>query len=340
MNVPFWLWLATVVGLVTLLAADLLVVGRGEHDVSLREAAVAVTFYVLLALGFGVVIFTVFGARLAGEFFAGWLTEYSLSVDNLFVFVIIMASFAVPRANQRNVLLVGIVLALALRGIFIALGAQVIARFDWVFYVFGGFLVYTAAKLAFGKHDDALRENAVLRLARRVLPTTDTYHGTRVVVRLGGRLVVTPMLIVMVAIGSTDLLFALDSIPAIFGLTKEPYLVFTANAFALLGLRQLYFLIGGLLDRLIYLRLGLSMILGFIGAKLILEALHGSGIGWAPTFPVWVSLPVIVMILVGSTVASLVSRQGRGSAASPSSGAVSASGSPRPAARGAGRSTQ
>jgi len=302
---PLWLWLATVAGLVALLAVDLLLVGRGEHDVSVSEAGISVAIYVVLAIAFGIGVLALAGGQYAGEFFAGWLTEYSLSIDNLFVFTIIMAAFAVPRANQRNVLMVGIGLALLMRGVFIALGAQVIARFDWIFYVFGAFLIYTAAKLAFRKADEGFQENAALRLTKRLLPTTEDYHGTKVLVRAQGRLMVTPMLIVMVAIGSTDLLFALDSIPAIFGLTKEPYLVFTANAFALLGLRQLYFLVGGLLDRLVYLGLGLSVILAFIGVKLIFEALHGSGVSWVPTIPVWASLGVLLTVLTVTTVASL-----------------------------------
>jgi len=304
-NPPLGLWVATVAVLVVLLAADLLLVGRGEHDVSVSEAGISVAIYVVLAIAFGIGVLALAGGQYAGEFFAGWLTEYSLSIDNLFVFTIIMAAFAVPRANQRNVLMVGIGLALLMRGVFIALGAQVIARFDWIFYVFGAFLIYTAAKLAFRKADEGFQENAALRLTKRLLPTTEDYHGTKVLVRAQGRLMVTPMLIVMMAIGSTDLLFALDSIPAIFGLTKEPYLVFTANAFALLGLRQLYFLVGGLLDRLVYLGLGLSVILAFIGVKLIFEALHGSGVSWVPTIPVWASLGVLLTVLTVTTVASL-----------------------------------
>ncbi|MEP6853746.1 MAG: TerC/Alx family metal homeostasis membrane protein [bacterium] len=306
MNVALWAWLLTVAVLLSLLGADLLISGRGEHEVSMREAAFSVSGYVLLAAIFGVGLIAVEGPAYSGEFFAGWLTEYSLSIDNLFVFVVIMAAFRVPKANQRNVLVVGIVLALILRGAFIALGAQVIARFEWTFYVFGAFLVFTAYRLAFRKADTGFRENVALRLTKRVLPTTDDYHGTRLLARVDGRLRVTPMLIVMVAIGSTDVLFALDSIPAIFGLTREPYLVFTANAFALLGLLRLYFLIGGLLDRLVYLSLGLSVILGFIGVKLVLDALHGSGVPWAVTIPVWVSLAVVIAVVAVTTAASLL----------------------------------
>ncbi len=316
MNVPLWVWLTTIAGFTALLLVDLVIVARRPHEVGMREASIWVTFYIALAVVFGLAVLALSGPRYAGEFFAGWLTEYSLSVDNLFVFVIIMARFAVPRAYQQTVLLVGIVLALVMRGIFIAAGAAAIARFSWVFYIFGAFLIYTAVKLASHgeESDEDFKENVVLRFVERVLPTTKEYDGTKLVTTLDGRRVVTPMLIVMIAIGSTDLLFALDSIPAIFGLTKEPFIVFTANAFALMGLRQLYFLLGGLLERLVYLSLGLALILGFIGVKLILEALHtnelpfingGHHVEWAPEIPIWLSLTVIIGTLVVTTVASL-----------------------------------
>ena len=250
-----------------------------------------------------------YGQAYAGQFYAGWLTEYSLSLDNLFVFVIIMSRFKVPASAQQTVLLIGILLALFFRSIFIVLGAAAIARYSWVFYFFGAFLVYTAWKLAsHGEDDDDdFKENAVLRLVRRVVPTSDDYDGVKLRTTVDGVKLFTPMLVVMVAIGTTDVLFALDSIPAIFGLTKEPYLVFAANAFALMGLMQLYFLLGGLLDRLVYLSMGLAVILGFIGVKLILEALHtntvpfingGEHVEWAPEIPISVSLGVIVGVLV------------------------------------------
>lgn len=315
MNVPLWVWLTTVAAFVVMLAVDLLVIGRRPHEPGLRESATWVLCYVALAVAFGVGILLTQGGRYAGEFFAGWVTEYSLSVDNLFIFVIIMARFAVPRAYQQTVLFVGIVLALVLRGVFIALGAAAIARFSWVFYLFGAFLVYTAVQLLRHRGDDAeYEENALLRAARRRLPVTDRYHGTRLTTVVEGRRMVTPMLVVMLAIGMTDLLFALDSIPAIFGLTKEPYLVFTANVFALMGLRQLYFLIGGLLNRLVYLSVGLSVVLGFIGVKLLLEALHtnavpflngGRPVEWAPAVPISVSLAFIGLTLLVTTLASL-----------------------------------
>jgi tellurite resistance protein TerC len=283
----------------------------------MRECLLWVIFYVGLAGLFGLGLWAAEGADYAGQFFAGWVTEYSLSVDNLFVFVIIMARFAVPRSAQQKVLLVGIVLALLMRGIFIAVGAAAISRFDWVFYVFGAFLVYTAVKLATGGDSDAedFKENAVIRWTRRVLPLGDRYNDARLTIRVRGKRLLTPIVIVMIAIGTTDLIFALDSIPAIFGLTQEPYLVFTANVFALMGLRQLYFLLGGLLNRLVYLSVGLSLVLGFIGVKLVLEALHannvpfingGEPVKWAPEVSIEVSLAVIIGTLVITTIASLI----------------------------------
>jgi tellurite resistance protein TerC len=305
-----WAWIAVIGGLLVVLAVDLWIVDRGEaREFSMRQAGYWVTFYVFLAALFGVVLWTTVGGAKAGEFFAGYITEYSLSVDNLFIFFIIMSRFAVPRAYQHKVLLVGILLALVMRGIFIALGAAALERFSWLFYVFGAFLVYTAINLV-RQHlkgdEEEFNENVVLRWVRRAFPTTETYVGSKVTVKIDGKRMVTPMLIVMVAIGSTDLLFALDSIPAIFGLTKDPFIVFTANAFALMGLRQLYFLLGGLLQRLVYISYGLAFILGFIGVKLILEALHASHVSWAPEIPIWVSLSVIGATMVITTVASLI----------------------------------
>ncbi len=316
MNVPTWTWIATLVGLTALLLVDLLIIARRPHEPSLRECAVWVVFYVGLAVVFGLGLLALSGPEYSGEFFAGWLTEYSLSIDNLFVFVIIMSRFAVPRAYQQKVLLIGIVIALVMRGVFIAAGAAVINRFVWIFYIFGAFLLYTAIKLALHGEESGedFRENALIRWTRRVLPVTANYDGARMVTRTANGRMVTPMLVVMIAIGTTDLLFAVDSIPAIFGLTKEAYLVFTANVFALMGLRQLYFLIGGLLDRLVYLGLGLAAVLGFIGVKLVLEALHennlpfvnnGQPFDWAPHVPIWLSLVVIVAALGTATLASL-----------------------------------
>ncbi|GEM_PF-7238 len=317
MGVAGFAWVATLLGLLALLLADLFLVGRRPHEPSMRECSLWVVFYVGLAVVFGLGLWAVSGPQYAGEFFAGWLTEYSLSVDNLFVFVIIMSRFTVPRVAQQKVLFVGIALALLMRGAFIAAGAAVIGRFEWVFYLFGLFLVYTAVRLSLGGEiDDAdFRENALIRWSRRVLPVARGYHGAQTTAVVAGRRLLTPLVIVMIAIGTTDLIFALDSIPAIFGLTREPYLVFAANVFALMGLRQLYFLLGGLLTRLVYLSIGLSVVLGFIGVKLILEALHvnnlpfvngGEPVPWAPETPISVSLGVILGTLALTTVASLV----------------------------------
>ncbi|MGC5012029.1 TerC family protein [Streptosporangium sp. DT93] len=308
MSVPPWAWFAMIGGLLVVLAFDLWIVDRGEpKEFSLKQAGFWVGFYVSLAVIFGVVMWTFAGPVPAGQFIAGYLTEYSLSIDNLFVFYIIMTRFAVPKMYQHKVLLIGILMALVMRGIFIAIGSAALANFGWLFYVFGLFLIYTAVQLVrqFGQ-EEHLQENAVLRWARRVLPHTDDYVGSKITVKVDGKRLVTPLLIVMIAIGTTDLLFALDSIPAIFGLTTDPFIVFAANAFALMGLRQLYFLLGGLLQKLTYLSFGLAFILGFIGVKLILEALHSSGVSWAPEVPIWVSLSVIVLSMVVTTVISLM----------------------------------
>jgi tellurite resistance protein TerC len=320
-NVSAWAWIATLVALVAVLAVDLLIVGRRPHEPTMRESSLWVAFYVALALLFGLGVWLVSGGRAAGEFYTGWLTEYSLSVDNLFVFVIIMARFAVPRQFQQKVLLIGIVLALLMRGAFIAAGAALISQFSWVFYLFGAFLVYTAVTLVKENgSDEEFQENVLIRWAKRVLPVSGSFGDGRLTVLSRGRRMVTPMLIVMIALGTTDLLFALDSIPAIFGITKEPYLVFTANVFALMGLRQLFFLLGNLLERLVYLNLGLAAVLAFIGVKLFLEALHtntlpflngGRGVHWAPEIPIWLSLVVIVGCLGVATVASIARERRR-----------------------------
>ena len=318
MNVSAWVWIATLVALVAMLAVDLLIVGRRPHEPSMREAGTWVGFYVGLALVFGAGVWVTTGAQYAAEFYTGWLTEYSLSVDNLFVFVIIMARFGVPRQYQQKVLLIGIVLALLMRGAFIAAGAALISQFSWVFYIFGAFLVYTAITLfkQGENNEEDFKENMLIRWSRRALPISSSFDSGRMtVVTETGKRLFTPMLIVMIAIGTTDLIFALDSIPAIFGITKEPYLVFTANVFALMGLRQLYFLLGGLLERLVYLNIGLAFVLAFIGVKLFLEALHtnavpfingGHGVHWAPEIPIWLSLLVIVGTLGIATAASLI----------------------------------
>ncbi|GAA1628748.1 tellurite resistance protein TerC [Actinoplanes couchii] len=317
MIVSPWVWAATLVALIVVMAVDLLIIGRRPHEPSMKEAGGWVTFYVGLAVLFGIGLWFTAGGQAAGEFYTGWLTEYSLSVDNLFVFVIIMARFAVPRHLQQKVLLIGIVLALVMRGAFIAAGAALISQFSWVFYIFGAFLVYTAFTLVKGEDEsDEFKENILIRWAKRALPLSSSFGDGRFsTVSDTGKRLFTPMLIVMIAIGTTDLIFALDSIPAIFGITKEPYLVFTANVFALMGLRQLFFLLGGLLERLVYLNIGLAVVLAFIGVKLVLEALHtnnisfingGEGFHWAPEIPIWLSLLVILGTLAVATVASLI----------------------------------
>jgi tellurite resistance protein TerC len=328
MDIPTWVWLVTALGVVGLIFFDFFAHVRTPHAPTFSESARWSIFYVALALLFGVVVGLVWGWGSGTEYFAGYVTEKSLSVDNLFVFLIIMTKFAVPREYQQKVLLVGVAIALVLRTAFILLGAAAIEQFSWVFYLFGAFLVYTAIKLVRESHspdeptDEKSGEGAAVRLLKRVVPTTDEYHGDRLTTKIDGKRFLTPMLVVMVAIGSTDILFALDSIPAIYGLTTEPYIVFTANAFALLGLRQLYFLIGGLLDRLVYLSQGLSVILAFIGAKLVLHALHvnelpfvngGEPVTWAPEIPIWLSLTVILGTLAVATAASLAKtrRDGR-----------------------------
>ncbi|GAA4519641.1 TerC family protein [Actinoallomurus oryzae] len=307
MNVTLLGWSLTLAGILAVILVDLWIVDRGSpKEFTLRQAGAWVTFYVVLAVAFGVCLLFVAGGQYTAQFYAGYLTEYSLSIDNLFIFYVIMARFAVPRVNQHKVLLVGILIALFMRGAFILVGGAALARFEWLFYVFGLFLIWTALGLLRDSGDEEFKENILLRWVQRVIPATGEYHRDRLTVRVEGRRLVTPMLIVMVAIGSTDLLFALDSIPAIFGLTKQSYLVFTANAFALMGLRQLYFLLGGLLDRLIYLSKGLSFILAFIGVKLILEALHATGFEQVPQVPIWLSLVVIGVAMLITTVVSLL----------------------------------
>ncbi len=314
MHVTPTAWLITLAVTVAILAFDLFIIGRRPHEPSMRECGIAIGIYVALAIAFGFGVWAVSGPRYAGEFFAGWLTEYSLSIDNLFIFVIIMSNLRVPRKYQQYALMFGIVLALIFRAIFIALGAAAIERFSWVFFLFGAFLIWTAWKLFMDylhpEDDDEKTENFAMRWVKRTFPSTDDYHGTRLTVIEQGKRLITPMFFVIVALGSTDLLFALDSIPAIYGLTQEPFLVFTANVFALMGLRQLYFLIGGLLQRLVYLSVGLSFILAFIGVKLVLHALHeyhlDQGWGFSVDIPIWLSLLVIIGTLAITTVASLI----------------------------------
>lgn len=277
MDVHGWVWAATIAVILGLLIFDFFGHVKTPHAPTIKESAIWSSIYVGLGAGFALVILAAWGGGFAGEYIAGFITEKSLSIDNLFVFVLIMASFRVPREFQQKVLLFGIAIALIMRTVFILLGATVIERFSWVFYIFGAFLLWTAwTQIKGSGHDpdEGFHENFFLRLMRKIVPTTDGYHGDRFFTKVDGRVMATPMFVVILAIGSADLLFAVDSIPAIFGLTQETYLVFTANAFALLGLRQLFFLIDGLLDRLVYLSYGLGVILAFIGAKLMIHAMH------------------------------------------------------------------
>ena len=317
MDVSPLVWTITIVLTTGLLLVDVFVVGRKPHEPSTREVSRDLIGFVSLAIIFGIGVWIFSGAQFGGEFFAGWLTEYSLSIDNLFVFIIIMTKLQVPRQYQQTALLIGIVIALIMRAIFIFVGAAAINQFSWVFYLFGLFLIYTAWKLAKDDdHDDSqYDEPRIVKFARTHLRATDEWDGVKLTTRINGSRLVTPMFIVVLSLGMTDLLFALDSIPAIYGLTKEPYLVFTANIFALMGLRQLYFLIGDLLKRLVYLSYGLSVLLAFIGVKLILHAMHenelpfingGEHIKWAPDIPIWLSLVAIVGILGVTTVLSLM----------------------------------
>lgn len=296
---------------------------RRAHEPTLGESARWSVFYIVLALLFGVGLGVVVDWRHGGEYFAGYLTEKALSIDNLFVFLVLMTGFAVPKIYQQKVLMIGIVIALVLRGGFIAVGAALIENFSWVFYVFGALLLVLAYRQAFTHGENDPSQGRFMRFVRRHLPVTDEYAEDRLTVRRDGRRFVTPMLLTIIAIGFVDLIFAVDSIPAIYGLTEEAYIVFTANAFALMGLRQLYFLIGGLLERLVYLAQGLAVILAFIGVKLVLHAMHvnelpfingGEPMLWAPEIPIWFSLAFIGTTVAVATVASLVSTRGESTA--------------------------
>jgi len=316
-QVESWLWWTTVLVTTAVLLFDVFVIGRRPHTPTMKESGRHLAGYIALAVVFGLWVWWQFGSQYGGEFFAGWLTEYSLSIDNLFIFIIIMTKLSVPRKYQQTALLVGIVIALVMRGAFIAVGAAAIANFSWIFYLFGAFLIFTALNLAREGNDEegGYDEPRIVRYITRRFPVSSEWNGVKLTVLENGKRLVTPMFIVVVSLGMTDLLFALDSIPAIYGLTDEPYLVFTANVFALMGLRQLYFLIGDLLKRLVYLSYGLAFLLFFIGVKLVLEAMHenelpfingGEHIEWAPEIPIWLSLVVIVGTLVVTAVASLL----------------------------------
>jgi TerC family integral membrane protein len=300
-------WTLTIGVIVALLALDLALGVLRPHAVGFREAALWSIFYIGVAVAFGVVFASFAGWNFGAEYFAGYIVEKSLSVDNLFVFVIIMSTFAVPEKYQQEVLTFGIIIALVLRVIFIALGATLLSLFSFMFLIFGLLLIFTAIQLFRHRDEDPdIEDNALVRASRRLLPVTDDYIDGKMITRVDGRRMVTPMLIVLIAIGSSDLLFALDSIPAVFGVTSEAYIVFVANAFALLGLRALFFLVKGLLDRLVYLSTGLSLILAFIGVKLVLHWLHEDIWHDAPEISTPVSLGVILVVLTITTVASLI----------------------------------
>ncbi len=307
LDVGVGLWSITIGIIVVLLAVDLLAAALRPHQVGFREAALWSIFYIAVAVGFGLWFTAAYGSSFGAQFFAGYIVEKSLSVDNLFVFVIIMSTFAVPEMYQHKVLTFGIVLALIMRAAFIAVGAALLSLFSFVFLLFGLLLIYTAVQLFRHRNEDPdIESNVAIKAARRLLPITDSYVDGRLFARVDGRSMVTPLFLVLIAIGSVDLLFALDSIPAVFGVTSEPYIVFTANAFALLGLRALFFLVKGLLDRLVYLSAGLAFILAFIGVKLILHWAHVDLDPRVPEIPTAVSLGVILVVLVIVTVASLI----------------------------------
>lgn len=314
LDLPTWVWWLTIGIAAAVLLFDVLWIAHNPHRPSTKELVLALSAYIGAALVFGIGLWWLKGGQLAGEFYAGWLTEYSLSVDNLFIFLLIMAKFAVPERFQQYALMVGIIIAIVLRGIFIWLGAAAINNFSWVFYIFGAFLIWTALKLVReGDEDEDFEENALMRRLGRIVPSTKVFEGTHLFLKENGKRLATPMFFVIIALGTTDLLFALDSIPAIYGLTKEPYIVLVANLFALMGLRQLYFLLGGLLQKLVYLSIGLAVLLAFIGVKLLLHALHTNEVPFinggehvqVPEIPITVSLGAIIVILGVTTVASL-----------------------------------
>jgi tellurite resistance protein TerC len=316
LTIPLWFEIGTYIALALILGFDIVLAFRRPHIPSTRESSLWIAFYVVLALVFAVALLVFDGAEHSGQFVAGWLTEYSLSIDNLFVFLIIMSRFSVPRKYQQELLMAGIIIALILRGIFIVIGAALIENFSWIFYLFGLFLIYTAWNQAFTGHEDEEEtENRLIGFLRKRIAITERFEGAKLRTTVDGRRVFTPVIIVLIALGTTDLVFALDSIPAIFGITQEPFLVFTANVFALMGLRQLYFLLGDLVERLVYLKYGIAFILAFIGVKLFFHALHenelpfingGQHVDWAPEIPTLLSLGVIVGAMAVAVVASLI----------------------------------
>lgn len=315
-ELPMWFEVGSLIVISLVLLVDLMLVVWRPHHPSNRESALWVTFYVLLALGFAGLMFMFAGEKYGAEFLAGWITEYSLSIDNLFVFVLVMSAFAVPKKYQQEILMIGILLAIVFRGIFILLGAALIASFSWIFYVFGAFLVVVGIQqFRSGREDDVERENKLINFLTKRLDMTDQFHGMKIRVTIDGKKLFTPLLGVFVAIGTADVIFAVDSIPAIYGITKSPFIVFTANVFALMGLRQLYFLLGHLIDKLAYLHFGIAFILTFIGFKLVSHALHendlpfinnGEHVLWAPDIGTWESLIVIVVSMTIAVVASVI----------------------------------
>lgn len=305
MEVSLALWAATIGGLLALILLDFVTVSRKPHEVMFREALLWSIFYIGIAIAFGIWVLSAHGSAMGTQYFAAYLVEKSLSVDNLFVFIIILTQFAVPAILHQRILLFGVVLALVLRAIFIAIGAAALSAFAFTFVIFGAILIWTGIQLARHRDEDPDPLNSrLVRTIRRKVPFTEDFVGTKLFTVIDGRRLATPLLLVMVAIAATDLLFALDSIPATFGVTQEPYLVFTANAFALLGLRALYFLLKGLLDKLVYLSLGLAVILVFIGIKLVLTYVHELYPDTVPKIPTNVSLTFIITVLVIVTIAS------------------------------------
>lgn len=319
MQVSPLIWIITIAVTIVFFVYEFFVHVRKPHEPSIGESARWSVFYISLALLFGVGIGALSGWEYGGEYFAGYLTEKALSIDNLFVFLLVMGAFAVPKIYQQKVLMVGIIIALVLRGIFIAVGATLIENLSWIFYVFGALLLLLAYRQAFSNHEGDPANNRFMRFIRRHLAVTDEYHEDRLTVKKDGKRFVTPMLLTIIAIGLVDLIFAVDSIPAIYGLTDQAYIVFTANVFALMGLRQLFFLIGGLLERLVYLSQGLAVILAFIGVKLVFHALHvnelafingGQPLLWIPEIPISFSLIFIAATITVATVASLFKTRG------------------------------
>lgn len=336
MDVSTLEWSITIAVTIAVLAFDVVVIARNPHEPSMRECTIAFIAYMSAAAAFGFWVMFFHGTEYGVDYFTGFIVEKSLSVDNLFVFIVLMAALKVPRKYQQEALMVGIILALVFRGIFIALGYQLVSNFSWVFYLFGAFLVYTAVGLvrSYRKHEEEHPEdNKVVKFAQERLNVSEEYRGLTLWWKENGVRVYSPMLIVILALGVTDILFALDSIPAIFGITDEPYLVFTANVFALMGLRQLYFLIGGLLKRLVYLSLGLAFILGWIGVKLFIHAAYKGGlIDWE--VPTLLSLVVILVALTITAVASLAKSKGEEDEVVATDGGSAVPPAPQPAERG------